>query len=32
MQAGITDAVVLGLKSREEVDEAIRNINNAFAV
>ncbi len=32
MQTGIVDAVVIGLKSREEIDEAILNINNAFTV
>ncbi len=30
MQTGVVDAVVIGLKSREEIDEAILNINNAF--
>jgi hypothetical protein len=30
MQTNITDAVVIGMKSREEIDEAILNINNAF--
>ena len=31
MQSGLVDAVVLGLKSREEIDEAILHINNAFS-
>jgi aryl-alcohol dehydrogenase-like predicted oxidoreductase len=31
MQAGIVDAVVLGMKNREEIEEAILHINNAFA-
>jgi aryl-alcohol dehydrogenase-like predicted oxidoreductase len=31
MQSGIVDAVVIGFKSRDEIDEAIRHINNAFA-
>jgi predicted aldo/keto reductase-like oxidoreductase len=31
MQQDIVDAVVLGLKSKEEIDEAIMHINNAFA-
>jgi aryl-alcohol dehydrogenase-like predicted oxidoreductase len=30
MQSDLVDAVVIGLKNREEVDEAILNINNAF--
>ncbi|HTY62906.1 MAG TPA: aldo/keto reductase [Acidobacteriota bacterium] len=30
MQNNLTDAVVLGMKSKEEIDEAIANINNAF--
>ncbi|MBN2318013.1 MAG: aldo/keto reductase [Acidobacteria bacterium] len=30
MQSGLVDAVVLGLKSREEIDEAFMHINNAF--
>lgn len=30
MQAGITDAVVIGCESRAEIDEAIMHINNAF--
>jgi len=30
MQSGLVDAVVLGLKSREEIDEAIMHVNNAF--
>jgi aryl-alcohol dehydrogenase-like predicted oxidoreductase len=32
MQSNIVDAVVIGMKSREEIDEAILHINNAFAV
>lgn len=32
MQKNIVDAVVLGLKSREEIDEAMMHINNAFTV
>jgi aryl-alcohol dehydrogenase-like predicted oxidoreductase len=32
MQSNIVDAVVVGMKSREEIDEAILHINNAFAV
>ncbi len=32
MQAGIVDAVVLGMKSQAEIDEAILHINNAFSV
>jgi hypothetical protein len=31
MQTDIVDAVVIGLKSRGEIDEAIMHINNAFA-
>ena len=31
MRSNIVDAVVIGLKSREEIDEAILHINNAFA-
>ena len=31
MQSEIVDAVVIGMKSREEIDEAILHINNAFA-
>jgi len=31
MQSGLTDAVVIGFKSPEEIDEAIRRINNALA-
>lgn len=30
MQNDLTDAVVLGMKSKEEIDEAIANINSAF--
>jgi 1-deoxyxylulose-5-phosphate synthase len=30
MQNNLTDAVVLGMKSREEIDEAIASINSAF--
>jgi predicted aldo/keto reductase-like oxidoreductase len=30
MQTNIVDAVVLGMKSKEEIDEAILHINNAF--
>ncbi len=30
MQSDLVDAVVLGLKSREEIDEAILHVNNAF--
>jgi len=30
MQSDLVDAVVLGLKSREEIDEAIMHVNNAF--
>jgi aryl-alcohol dehydrogenase-like predicted oxidoreductase len=30
MQNNLTDAVVLGMKSRQEIDEAIANINSAF--
>jgi hypothetical protein len=32
MQSDIVDAVAIGMKSREEIDEAIMHINNAFAV
>ena len=32
MQSNIVDAVVIGMKSREEIDEAIKHINAAFAV
>jgi 1-deoxyxylulose-5-phosphate synthase len=32
MQSNIVDAVVIGMKSREEIDEAIKHINSAFAV
>jgi 1-deoxyxylulose-5-phosphate synthase len=32
MQSDIVDAVVIGMKSREEIDEAIMHINNAFAI
>jgi 1-deoxyxylulose-5-phosphate synthase len=32
MQSNIVDAVAIGMKSREEIDEAIMHINNAFAV
>lgn len=31
MQSNLVDAVVLGLKSRGEIDEAIMHINNAFS-
>ena len=31
MQSNIVDAVVIGMKSREEIDEAIKHIDNAFA-
>jgi hypothetical protein len=31
MKSDIVDAVVIGLKSRKEIDEAIMHINNAFA-
>ena len=31
MQSDITDAVIIGVKSREEIDEAVMHINNAFA-
>jgi aryl-alcohol dehydrogenase-like predicted oxidoreductase len=31
MQNNLVDAVVIGMKSREEIDEAIMHINNAFA-
>lgn len=31
MQCGLLDAVVIGFKSREEIDEAIGNINSALA-
>ena len=31
MQQDIVDAVVIGLKSKEEIDEAIMHINNAFS-
>jgi aryl-alcohol dehydrogenase-like predicted oxidoreductase len=30
MQGNIVDAVVIGMKNKEEIDEAILNINNAF--
>ena len=30
MQNNLADAVVLGMKSKEEIDEAIANINSAF--
>jgi hypothetical protein len=30
MQSNAVDAVVLGLKSKAEIDEAISHINNAF--
>jgi aryl-alcohol dehydrogenase-like predicted oxidoreductase len=30
MQSDLVDAVVVGLKSREEIDEAIMHVNNAF--
>jgi predicted aldo/keto reductase-like oxidoreductase len=32
MQNSLVDAVVLGMKSREEIDEAITHINNAFSI
>ena len=32
MQSNIVDAAVIGMKSKEEIDEAILHINNAFAV
>ena len=32
MQSNIVDAFVIGMKSPEEIDEAIRHIHNAFAV
>jgi aryl-alcohol dehydrogenase-like predicted oxidoreductase len=32
MQSNIVDAVAIGMKSREEIDEAMMHINNAFAV
>lgn len=31
MQQDIVDAVVIGMKSKEEIDEAIKHINDAFA-
>ncbi|MFC1794247.1 aldo/keto reductase [Planctomycetota bacterium] len=31
MQSGLTDAVVIGFKSPEEIDEAIKRINSALA-
>jgi predicted aldo/keto reductase-like oxidoreductase len=31
MQSDLVDAVVLGMKSKEEIDEAVMHINNAFA-
>ncbi|MEJ2648863.1 MAG: aldo/keto reductase [Sedimentisphaerales bacterium] len=31
MQSDIVDAVVIGVKSKEEIDEAIKNINETFA-
>jgi len=31
MQSGLTDAVVIGFKSTEEIDEAIVRINRALA-
>ena len=31
MQSDIIDAAIIGVKSKEEIDEAIKNINNAFA-
>lgn len=30
MQSDIVDAVIIGVKSKEEIDEAIKNINEAF--
>jgi 1-deoxyxylulose-5-phosphate synthase len=32
MRNNLVDAVVVGMKSKEEIDEAIMHINNAFAV
>jgi hypothetical protein len=32
MQSGLVDAVVIGVKSAEEIDEAIMRINSALAV
>jgi len=32
MQSNILDAVVVGMKSKEEIDEAITHINNAFSI
>jgi hypothetical protein len=32
MQSGLVDAVVIGFKSAEEIDEAIMRINSALAV
>jgi predicted aldo/keto reductase-like oxidoreductase len=32
MQSGLTDAVVIGFKSTEEIDEAVKTINAALAV
>ncbi len=31
MQSDIVDAVIIGVKSKAEIDEAIKNINDAFA-
>ncbi len=31
IQSGLTDAVVIGFKSPEEIDEAIKRINSALA-
>jgi 1-deoxyxylulose-5-phosphate synthase len=31
MQSDVVDAVIIGVKSREEIDEAIKHINEAFA-
>ncbi len=31
MQSDIVDAVIIGVKSKEEIDEAIKHINDAFA-
>lgn len=32
LQSNLVDAVVVGMKSREEIDEAILHIDNAFAL
>jgi aryl-alcohol dehydrogenase-like predicted oxidoreductase len=31
MQSDIIDAAIIGVKSKEEIDEAIKNVNDAFA-